>query len=44
LIVLQYVAGLRNTVPCPEAADVNNDGNIGAVDAALILQIDAGLI
>lgn len=44
LIVLQYVAGLRNTVPCPDEADVDNNGRLTSVDAALILQIDAGLI
>lgn len=44
LIVLQYVAGLRNTVPCPDAADVDHNGRLTSVDAALILQIDAGLI
>jgi len=44
LIVLQYVARLRNTVPCPDLADYNNDGRITSIDAALILQDDAGLI
>jgi len=44
LIVLQYVAALRSTVPCPDLADYNHDGRITAVDAALILQDDAGLI
>ena len=44
LIVLQYVAALRSTVPCPNLADYNHDGRISAVDAALILQRDAGLI
>ncbi len=44
LIVLQYKAGLRNTVPCPDLADYNNDGQITSVDAALILQDNAGLI
>ena len=44
LIVLQYVARLRNTVPCPEQADYDDNGRITSVDAALILQDDAGLI
>jgi hypothetical protein len=44
LIVLQYVAALRSSVPCPNLADYNHDGRISAVDAALILQRDAGLI
>jgi len=44
LIVLQYVARLRSSVPCPDLADFNHDGHITAVDAALILQRDARLI
>jgi hypothetical protein len=44
LIVLQYVARLRSSVPCPDLADYNHDGRITSVDAALILQDDAGLI
>jgi hypothetical protein len=44
LIVLQYVAELRNSVPCPELADYDGNGRITSVDAALILQDDAGLI
>ncbi len=44
LIVLQYVARLRSSVPCPELADYNHDGRITSIDAALILQRDAGLI
>ncbi len=44
LIVLQYVARLRSSVPCPDLADFNRDGRITSVDAALILQRDAGLI
>ena len=44
LIVLQFVARLRSSVPCPNLADYNHDGRITAVDAALILQRDAGLI
>jgi hypothetical protein len=44
LIVLQFVAGLRNSVPCRDLADVDNNGRLSSVDAALILQIHAGLI
>ncbi len=42
--VLQLVAGLIGTVPCPIPADVNGSGEIDAIDATLILQIDAGLL
>lgn len=42
-LVLQFVAGLRVSLPCRENADVNGDGRVDARDAALILQIDAGL-
>jgi hypothetical protein len=31
------------SLPCHNAGDVNHDGRINAVDAAIILQIDAGL-
>lgn len=41
--VLQHVAGLLETLPCAEAADVNGDG-VESTDAALILQFDAGLL
>jgi len=43
-VVLQYAAGLLDTVPCEDRADANGSGDITAVDAAIILQIDAGLI
>jgi len=43
LLVLQYVAGLIDELPCGGAADLNGDGAVTAVDAALILQIVAGL-
>ena len=42
--VLQLVAGLIGTVPCPLAADTNGSGEIDAIAATLILQIDAGLL
>jgi hypothetical protein len=43
-IILQYVARLIGSVPCPNNADVNHDGVISAVDAAIVLQKVAGLI
>jgi CSLREA domain-containing protein len=43
-ILLQYTAGLIQTLTVPQSADVNNDGNINSIDAALILQNTAGLL
>ena len=43
-LVLQFVAGLLPSLPCPEAADVNSDGHTDTIDAALILQHGAGLV
>ena len=43
-LVLQFAAGLIDTVECPETADANGDERIDSVDAALILQHDAGFI
>jgi hypothetical protein len=43
-LVLQYDAGLIDSLPCEDNADVNNDGVINAIDAALILQLVAGLL
>jgi hypothetical protein len=42
--ILQLSAGVYPFVPCPWNADVNGDGEIDVLDAALILQYDAGLI
>lgn len=42
--ILAAHAGLAEEVPCPTLADVDGDGRIGAIDALLILQLDAGLI
>lgn len=42
VFVLQYVALLIDELPCPHNADVNSDGEINALDAALILQEVAG--
>lgn len=43
-IMLQFLAGFINEVPCPLLADANSDAVIDAVDVALILQFIAGLI
>ncbi len=40
--ILQYDARLIDLVPCPDNADMNGDGAINALDAALILQHVAG--
>jgi hypothetical protein len=42
-LILQFVAGLIDSVPCAANADVDGNGSVNSVDAALILQIDAGL-
>ncbi len=44
LLVLQFEAGFLSSLPCPDLADVNEDGRIDSIDAGLIKQIDAGLI
>jgi hypothetical protein len=43
-LVLQFDAGLIDSLACESAADVNGDGSVNSVDAALILQLDAGLL
>jgi hypothetical protein len=43
-LVLQRVAALIPSLPCPENGDVNEDGQVDVLDAALILQLVAGLI
>lgn len=43
-LVLQFSAGLIQSLPCPEGGDANLDGTINALDATLILQFDSGLI
>ena len=43
-IVLQFVAGLVESVGCVECADTNQDGDVTAIDATLILQFVAGLL
>lgn len=44
LFVLQNVAAILPAFPCPDLADVNHDGTVSVVDAALILQFSAGLL
>jgi len=43
-LILQLSAGLIDSLPCQENADLNDDGAVNAVDAALILQFVAGLL
>lgn len=43
-LVLQFNAGLLNSLACEDEADVNADDAIDALDATLILQIAAGLL
>lgn len=43
-LLLQLGAGLVDSLPCEENADVNESVAVDAIDAALILQLVAGLI
>lgn len=43
-LVLQYSAGLLQTLANLPSGDVNSSGDVTPVDAALILQVEAGLI
>lgn len=43
-LVLQFIAGLLETLPCPDNADANESGGVDAIDAVLILQFVAGLV
>ena len=43
-LILQFVAGLLGSLPCPDGADTNGDGSVNSIDAALILQFSAGLV
>jgi hypothetical protein len=43
-IILQYVADLLQSLPCPGNADANDSGGVDSIDAALVLQLSAGLI
>ena len=44
VLILQFDAGLIDTLACGWNADVNDDGLANAIDATLILQYDAGLL
>ena len=43
-LILQYDAGLLDSLPCPQAADADDSGSADATDAFLVLQLEAGLI
>jgi alpha-tubulin suppressor-like RCC1 family protein len=43
-LVLQFAAGIVDSLPCQGSADVNGDTVVNAIDAALILQYSAGII
>ena len=43
-LLLQFGAGLLQSLLCEENADVNMDGNTNSIDVALILQFIAGLL
>ena len=43
-LILQFEAGLVNTLACRLQADTDADDNIDSIDAALILQYDAQLV
>ncbi len=42
--ILQFGAGLLESLPCAGNGDVSGDGSINALDAVLILQFTAGLL
>ena len=41
---LRFTAGLRETRPCQGNADANGSGGVDSIDAALSLQVVAGLV
>jgi len=43
-LILQFVAGMVNSLPCPQNGDVDENGSTASTDAALILQFSAGII
>ncbi len=43
-VILQYVAGLVQSLGCLPLADVNHAGGVNSIDATLVLQYVAGLI
>jgi hypothetical protein len=44
LVMLQYVAKLTPYPKCKSLADLDGNGELSAVDATLVLQLDAGLV
>lgn len=44
VFILQLVAGLIRSLPCPANGDVNHDDTVNAIDATLVLQCTAGLL
>jgi len=44
LAILQFAAGLLDRLACEDDADVDADGRVNALDAALVLQRDAGMV
>ncbi len=44
LIILQFVAGVTPLPECKSVADLSGNGGLDAIDAALVLQVDAGLV
>ena len=43
-LILQFGAGLLDSLPCEGGGDVNGDGEVTSIDAALVLQFTAGLL
>ncbi len=43
-LVLQFDAGILESLEHPELADVNADSSVNSLDAQLVLQYDAGLV
>jgi hypothetical protein len=43
-LILQFTAGLLNSLQCEDFVDIDDDGRIDTIDAALILQYIAGLL
>jgi len=44
LYIVQYAAGIVNSLVCQDGADANRDGRVDALDAMLILQYVAGVL